>query len=288
MRQGLLPPPQKTAASRALYSEDHLTFLKRIGELKQAGLSLADMRVALGAELERAASSGEDLAARENERMRQSILRVATEEFAAHGYAKTHIASIIRKLGITHQVLYGHFSSKLELLVESFRTFLHWNVAYNEARLAGSSDLGERVLWRLFADYRANELASDVLLHIRSERGHSAAERRRLAERAWEGVIEIAKRELEALREPLGLPATVPLELLASGLIGAHHNAAMRASWDETWTREDVLRTHLWLWLAVAAAMRGPTDVDSEVARYEGLIREVALRRPEIPPAIGD
>lgn len=288
LRRGLLPAPQKTAASRSLYSDVHLAFLSKITELKGQGLSLAAIKAALSAELDRSAGAGEDLAARESERVRRAILRVATEEFAAHGYDKTHVATIIRKLGITHQVLYSHFSSKLELLVESFRTFLHWNVAYNEARLAAAADPGERVLWRLFADYRANELASDVLLHIRSEKGHSAAERLRLAERAWQGVIDIARGEFEALRAPLGLPPPVPLELLAHSMIGAHHNAAFRASWDDTYSREDVLRTHLWLWLAVAAGMKGAVDIDLQVARYEDLIREVAARRPEMPPAPDD
>ena len=283
VRQGLLPAPQKTDAGRSLYGHDHVTLLARIGELKRAGRSLAEIRATLSPELEKAEENGRDLARLESDRIRRTILRVATEEFAANGYEKTHVATIIKKLGITHQVFYGHFPSKLELLVESFRAFITWNVAYNEARLADVSDLGERVLWRLFADYRASQLASEVMSHIRTERGHSAAERRRLAERAWEGVVDVIERELEALRGPPDTPPAVPFELLAYSMIGAHHNAAMRASRDDAWTREDVLRTHLWLWLAVAAAMDG--GVDGQLARYEGLIREIASREPEAPPA---
>jgi DNA-binding transcriptional MerR regulator len=281
VRQGLLPSPQKTHAGRSLYGHDHVALLAKIGELKRAGRSLAEIRTTLSPELEKAKVNGKDLARLESDRVRSAILSVATEAFATNGYEKTHVATIIKKLGITHQVFYSHFASKLELLVESFRAFITWNVAYNETRLAETTDLGERVLWRLFADYRASQLASEVMSHIRAERGHSAAERRRLAERAWEGVVDVIERELEALGGPRDIPP-VPLELLSYSMIGAHHNAAMRASWDDEWTREDVLRTHLWLWLAVALAMNG--GVDSQLARYEGLIRELASREPETPP----
>ena len=37
LRQGLLPRPQKTAASRSLYTDEHVKILKKIAELKQRG-----------------------------------------------------------------------------------------------------------------------------------------------------------------------------------------------------------------------------------------------------------
>jgi DNA-binding transcriptional MerR regulator len=39
VRQGLLPEPQKTATGRSLYGEDHVTLLRKIGELKREGLA---------------------------------------------------------------------------------------------------------------------------------------------------------------------------------------------------------------------------------------------------------
>ena len=62
----------------------------------------------------------------------------------------------------------------------------------------------------------------------------------------------------------------------------------MRASWDEQWTREDVFRTHLWIWLAVTAALTGAIDVDSKLAGYEQLVRQLSSRPPEAPPALED
>ena len=43
LRQGLLPRPQKTAASRSLYTEEHVRILDKIAELKQAGRSLVEI-----------------------------------------------------------------------------------------------------------------------------------------------------------------------------------------------------------------------------------------------------
>ena len=96
----------------------------------------------------------------------------ATEEFATKGYERTHAATIIRKSGVTPQVFYSHFPSKLQLLVESFHTFISWNLAYVEPM--ASPDTGVRLLWQLFADNRPkNAFSSDVLSHIGSEGAHS-------------------------------------------------------------------------------------------------------------------
>lgn len=284
IRQGLLPPPQKTAASRSLYDQSHLAFLRKIRQMKSAGSSLTEIKAALAPELERAANNQRDLAGQERDRIRRDILRVATEKFETNGYEKTHISAIAGELGITQQVLYSHFPSKLELLVECFRTFMSWNIAHHEDRIADSPDIGERVLWRLFADYRASELASDVSAHIHAERGHSVAERVKLAERAWDPVAQAVSRDLERLRKGRELPQQIPVELLAYSLIGAHRTAVMRSSWNKDWSREDVLRTHLWLWLLVAGALRGAFDVDSQMAHYENLIEEIAGRESVTPP----
>ena len=74
--------------------------------------------------------------ARENDRVRKTILRVATEEFMDRGYDNARVADIIRKAGVTSQVFYAHFPSKVELLIESFRTFVSWNLAFVEPEAA--------------------------------------------------------------------------------------------------------------------------------------------------------
>jgi len=287
VREGLLPQPQKTAASRALYSEDHARLLRRITGLKKDGLSLADIRVALETELVNAGKNGEDLAARESERVRSAILRLATEEFATKGYKQTHVADIIRKLGITPQAFYSHFPSKSRLLAESFQTFIRWNLAFIEPRLMESNDLGERLLWRVFANFRANAFGSEVLSLVRSEAPEDA-DLVRFVEKAWGGIVRRVMTDFEEVRTSRSDPPAVSLELLVYSLIGALHNASLRTSWDNTFGRADLIRAHLWLYLAALAAWSGEVDIDSRIARYEDLIQEVAAREPVTPPPLED
>jgi len=287
VREGLLPQPQKTAASRALYGEEHVRLLRRISELKKDGLSLADIRVALETELAEAGQNGKDLAARESERVRRAILRLATQEFAAKGYRQTHVADIIRQLGITPQVFYSHFPSKSRLLAESFQTFIRWNLAFIEPKLAETTDLGERLLWRVFANFRANAFGSEVLSLVRSE-APDDPELVRCVEQAWGAVVRRVMKDFEEVRRSRSDPPVIALELLVYGLIGAQHNAALRASWDDTFTRADLVRAHLWHYLAALAAWSGEVDIDSRIARYEDLIKEVAAREPVTPPPLED
>ena len=282
-RLGLLPPAQKTAASRSLYGQAHLEILQRILELKKAGRSLLEIRDVIEPDLRRTADSRDDLAHENSERIRQDILGTATEEFVANGYEKTHISTIAQKLGITHQVLYSHFPSKLALLVECFRTFMRWNVGHVERQVAGSPDTGDRLLWRMLADLRAGELSDDVQSHIHAERGHPADERLRLTERAWEDVVKAVKDELSS-EVPSAAAACIPLELLAYSMIGSHRFTSARARSDQNWTREDVVKTHLWLWLVVTDALRRPEEMESRLARYETLLRETTSRTPESMP----
>lgn len=212
---------------------------------------------------------------------------MATEEFVTKGYEQTHVADIIRRLGITPQVFYSHFPSKRRLLAESFRTFMSWNLAYVEPKLARTKDYGEKLLWRVLADFRANGFGYEVLQLVKSRDGDEK-ELVQLVERAWEEVIAVIIADfLEARPDDLP-PPPISLELLAYSLIGAQHNACLRASWDDTYSRADLIRVHLWLYLAVLAAISGKIDIDSELARYEELVQEVAAREPVTPPAIDE
>jgi DNA-binding transcriptional MerR regulator len=283
IREGLLPQPQKTAATRALYGDAHVKLLRRIVKMKQAGRSLPEIRTALAKELAKARENSVDLAGRESERIRSAILRVATQEFMTKGYKRTHVASIIRKLGITPQVFYSQFPSKRKLLVESFNTFIKWNLAFFEPKLMKSADLGERLLWRVFAHAKANEFGSEVMSLVRSgETGE--ADLAQSVERAWEGVIRLIVDDFESVRPAGAAPPPVSFELLAYSMIGALHNTVFRASWDDKHDRADILRLHLWTWLALLAAISGEVDIDSRLARYEELVQEMAAREPQAPP----
>ena len=209
-----------------------------------------------------------DLAEREYERTHKAIRRVATQEFMTRGYKQTHVAAIIKKAGVTPHVFYAHFPSKRRLLLECFNTFIKWNVADRQPDLANTSDFGERLLCNLIGDLRIRALGVDVLALIRSEGAHKESELHKPVEEAFETIVGPMVADLEAMR-PAGAPAPVPDELLVYSLMGAMDNTHMRASWDKKYDRADLLRTHLWLYLAIEAAMSGEVDISSRLARYE-------------------
>jgi AcrR family transcriptional regulator len=284
LREGLLPQPQKTAINRALYTQHHVDLLDRIVDLREKGHSLDEIRVALKDDVVRAQADNVDLAQQESDRVRHLILRVATEEFMTYGYRRTRVTTIIRKAGITSQTFYSHFASKGELLVESFRTFIHWNLAFVEPKLNQTADLGERLLMRVHADFRANALGSEVLSLVRSD-ATEGAQLTRLVEQAWAEVVKHIVAEFEGMRQSEASWAISP-ELLAYGMIGALHNASLRASWDDKYSKEDLVAAHLWLFLAVMAALSGEVNVDARLTGYAELIKEVANRPPATPPAL--
>lgn len=289
IREGLLPQPQKTATSRALYTQDHISLLEKIGELKSAGLTLAEIKDSLSGSLEKIAENSVDLAVQESQRVRQAILRVATEEFATKGYKQTHVATIIGRLGITPHVFYAQFPSKRQLLMECFNTFIKWNLASLEPKLvAGLEDFGERLLWRLWANFRVHALGTDVLTLVRSEGIHGESDLRKPVEEAWGNIAGRIVDDLKAMRSAGSASASVPDELISYSLIGAFDSTLMRSTWDDKYTREDLLRTHLYLFLALQAAESGEIDIASRLARYEDLIAEVAHTEPANPPALDE
>ena len=286
VREGVLPEPSRTARGRFLFTDDHVRLLKKVEELKRSGLALEQVRKALEGELRESEGNARDLAAQEGERVRKTILRVATEEFLAKGYERTSIRTVIRKAGVTPQVFYSCFPSKSRLLVECFSTFIRWSMANVGPRAMATEDLGERVLLRMSADHRALAFESDVLALVRSASHDDAAEQSRMVQQAWSGIVSNVVADLQSVRPAGAAPPEASLELLAYSLIGALHNASMRASWDEGCDRADVMRTHLWLYLAVLAALRGDAGVDAQVARYEQLIQQLASDEPPAPPPV--
>ncbi len=288
IREGLLPQPAKTAASRALYSEDHVELLKRIQELKDGGRSLAEIKAEMRSSLEEAEESGVDLAAREYERTHKAIRRVATQEFMTKGYKQTHVAVIMKKAGVTPHVFYAHFPSKRRLLLECFNTFIKWNVADRAPELQDTSDFGERLLCNLIGDLRIRALGVDVLALIHSEGAHKGSDLHKPVEEAFEAIVGPMVADLASMRAKGASAPPIPEELLAYSLLGAMDNTHMRASWDNKYTRTDLLRTHLWLYLAIEAAMSGEIDIDARLARYEERIQALAARDLDSPSALED
>jgi AcrR family transcriptional regulator len=285
VRHGLLPSPGKTASGRSVYGEDHLALLVRITDLKERGYSLSEIKFELKTDLAHAEQSNVNLADQETERVRDAILRSATEEFARKGYRGTHIASIVEKLGITPYIFYSHFDSKLDLLVACFNTFIDWNSRDVHPRVTAVSDPAQRELVRAMAGLRVGQLAAELSAVLRLERRGEAADPYRLSE-TWQTVIDRTVDHFEALRSPGSPPSPLPMELLAYSMIGAFDRAMERVSWDARFTVADALRTHLYLHLALFAALRGDVDIESMLPAYDTFIQELVSQGMHLPPPL--
>ena len=282
VRSGLLPPAQKSSPTRALYTDDHLELLAEIRRLKQQGLEIKAIREQMRQRVRAAGENGKDLVAQQGEAVRCAILRTAASEFARCGYRQTRIADIIAKLGITPQVLYGFFPTKRDLFAACYRFYLDASMAEIEPHAKGETDLGAHHVWRMLGDTALRALNQD-LLYLAREAAHDDPETTRELRSAHEHMLEGPEADLERLRRG---PETPPFsdELMSYALFGAFQTMRMRASWDESFSWSEVMRTNLALYLAVLALYDGRLDAAALLGPYIDLIADVAAMEPPIPP----
>lgn len=286
IRRGLLPAPHRTATGRSLYGEEHVAMLREIARLKDEGRPLAEIKKALEEELSRAQENGADLAALEAARVRAAIIDTASEEFVAAGYRGTHVMTIIEKLGINPHIFYRHFPSKFELLLECFKAAVPLPLDQQTWEERDETrDLGEDVLRGLTTDGPWLHLSGALAEAIRTDGPKDPETRRHLAE-VWDAIIVNPLRSFAQVRKGSRSSSPVSEELLVYSLYGAHRTASLRASWDDKYSSEDLLRAHLFVFFALIAAISGETDVDARVAQYEGRIRELAAKSARLPPPL--
>jgi DNA-binding transcriptional MerR regulator len=281
LRLGLLPRPQKTAASRSLYTDEHVEILREIAALKEAGLSIADIENELKQRVEQAG----DLVAQEHDRMHNRILAVAAREFASRGYKNTHVTNIMREIGITATVFYTHFPSKRKLLAECVSVLMKWSLDYADEKTAALEDPAERLLWEVFAHSRVFELGTAAFAVIRVEGTQDDADLRKSIDDGLAGTVARIVKELPAQTSQAGKGA-IREELIGLSLFGAWEQTVFNATSRKRYSRKELLRTHLWLFLAAQAALRGEIDIDSRLARYEALISKLATQMPPLPPIL--
>ena len=70
---------------------------------------------------------------------------------------------------------------------------------------------------------------------------------------------------------------------MAYSLYGAGEEIFMRASWDDAYSPREILRAHLFLYLAVEAAYTGRCDTVERLASYEPLIDRLVEQGPPVP-----
>lgn len=285
VREGLVPTAQKAAASRAIYTEDHVKLLAEIGRLKAEGVSLQAIKAQMAPMVASARTLEVDLVAEQAEQTRQSILAAAARLFARKGYKRTRVADIIRAVGITPPVFYNHFPSKQELFVESFSVFVAWMRGFLEPQLDAEPDPAARDLARVHGYFGVQALSPDLMSLVRSEALHEDGDIRKVVERSYAEMTRGTLEDLAQLRRAGGAALPVSDELVAFGLLGVVENVVMRASWDDRYSTRDVMWTTLCIFLALQAAYTGRLDLTQELAKYAEMIERLADSPPPLPPA---
>ncbi len=286
VRVGLLPEAQKAAASRAIYSDVHVELLGEIRRLREEGLDLDAIKPRLRPLIEADEAKGVDLVARQAAATRLAILEAATRQFATKGYKRTRIGDIVEEVGVTPPVLYEYFASKRQLFAEAIALFVDWTARSMEPQLRLEPDRTIRELARVGAFFGVQTLSPDFLALARSEAMHEGGEAREAVRGFMEQIANGPMEDLGEARRENGTSPAVSDELVSYGIFGALENMTLRRSLDGMYSRRDVVRAQLFIYLAVQAVYRGELDLSAEMERYAEVVDRIARSEPPLPPEV--
>ena len=156
-REGLLPPPLKTARTMSLYTNAHLECLRFIRKLREErGMPVALVRQEVHLRFGEYWKStptkfvihGMDSGARPTgKKRRQRIIETAMELFSSKGYPRTHVRHVTDALHISKGTFYLYFKNKHDLLVAVFDHVVR-ELTQTEQAIADESDFVVRMLKR--------------------------------------------------------------------------------------------------------------------------------------------
>jgi AcrR family transcriptional regulator/predicted DNA-binding transcriptional regulator AlpA len=282
LREGLLPPPTKTATNRNVYTDAHVELVREIRRLQDEGLRLSAVKQKLQPVIESAQAEEIDLG-RQSELLRRSILEAAAREFAAKGYTRTRVADIIKEIGTTPQVFYGYFPTKLELFVECLDVLSEWSIELTERRVDAEPDTAKHAVLRAFGYLGLRELSPDLLRLARAEAMREGGESKRVLHKSYDDLVFTVLPDLAVLRES-GHDVPFPSdELVAYAFMGILEATVGRWSRDHTFSKREVLLTILYVWLAIETAYSGGLDLGSRAGAYEAWVERLARSQVPVP-----
>jgi AcrR family transcriptional regulator len=181
-------------------------------------------------------------------------------------------------------LLYSHFPSKRHLFIGCYDVYVHWMNVQVAAPIAQATDSAARLAWRVWAGQGIQALSPDLQAMARVEVFHPESELRQLVRDIYEKMLTGAPEELGADRKDGGNPGIFDDELVSYGLLGALEDMELRASWDDKYTREDILRNLIGVFIAVRAVYQGRVDTRNDWEEVADLVRQLAGSKPQ-PPA---
>ncbi len=280
----LLPPAQKASATRAIYDERHLELLGEINGLKATGLSLREIEDRLAGRIEAAVENGVDLVAEQNEVTKNAILEAAAGRFAEHGYDGTRINDICRDVGVTGQLLYSLFPSKKHLFIACYQDYYQWMNVQVAGPIEQTGDSAARLAWRSWAGYGIQGFSPDMRAMAYLEASRPESELRPFVRQIHEKILAGMAEEMAREHVPGPNDGLFDEELVAYAFLGALEIMQMRASWGDEYTKNDLLRTLLAMYMAVRAAYQNRVDLSKDWEAVAGLVDRLAASSPKVGP----
>ena len=212
------------------------------------------------------------------------ILRAATQEFLGQGLPPDEDQDDHQEGRCLTAGLLRLFPEQEPTLAESFGVM--WSgPEHRPGQGRWRQRTGRATAVRISANPPALAFQRDVLALAHSS-PEDEAEDRRWPARVGRGRQEHYRRSGEYSRPRSRSTARVA-GVAGYSLIGALHEATFRAEWGDEFDKTDVMRVHLWLWLAALAALRGETDIEHDW-RATRLIQQLADAESQVPPPIDE
>lgn len=274
-RAGLLPPMQRSGGSPAVYGPKHVQALRGIRRLKDAGLSISEIRSRFEASGQNSPQEGLDLVAEQSEATRHRIVEVAARHFAARGYNGARLTDIVSDAGMATHTFYGYFPGKRELFVEVVETLVVRSLGDAEPEISLEPDLVKRHLMRVSGFLSLRDISPDMLAFVRAESLGTDDKTRDLFLHLYKEMARYIKDDLSRLRALAPTPPRCSDELMAYALHGGFESSAMRLSWDQEHSVREYLWTNLEMFLAVQSVYLGPCDVRAERDKYAPFVDEL-------------
>jgi hypothetical protein len=121
----------------------------------------------------------------------------------------------------------------------------------------------------------------------RVEASQPESELRPLVREVYEKILAGAPEELAADHRTGTGSTLFDDELVSYGFLGVLENMQMRASWDKKYTREDILRNLIAMFIAIRAVYHGRVDISEDWEAVADLVKRLANSEP-LPPGLLD
>jgi AcrR family transcriptional regulator/predicted DNA-binding transcriptional regulator AlpA len=199
IREEILPPPLKTAKTRAYYSQTHLEGIMRIRKMQiEEKKSLSEIRDTVKRGLAPISTGGEKALVLSSRR--EEIITAAIYLFFEKGYAETSIADIVNRAQMSKETFYLHFLNKEELFMDCADRIFYdmYNHVWQEIR--EEKDMQERIRKRGLAFISSYPQWTTMMNLVRSlSVGDNLAFQEKFRQLLWQMISPLI-REVEQLQ----------------------------------------------------------------------------------------